>query len=603
MTAVKADNIYFSYRSYSEEDDRPESVSKALDGLSIEIGKGEYVAVLGPNGSGKSTLAKLIDVLGMPDEGKLAVLGYDSKDRDHFWDIRENCAYVFQNPDNQLIGTIVEEDVAFGPENLGVPLPELRERVDRALEYVGLKDLAKRQTATLSGGQKQKLAVAGALAMEPEILILDESTSMLDPQSREELLEIVGKINREKKTTVINITHDMNEAAGCDRAFVIENGKVTLSGRPCEIFADRKAASDAGLMCPVYVDLAFEIAALAGKESLDPDTIKNEETCSDFLSDLLLNISASCEVPAPVSADDPARDVILSVRNLDHTYENSEEKVLDDFSLDIMRGEILAVVGRSGCGKTTLISHLNGILKPSSGDVVFFTPDKRELHAGNKKDLRELRKHVGLLFQYPEYQLFEETIYKDIGYGLKMLDIDEKDRDKLIRQAADAAGFPQEMLDRSPFEMSGGRKRRAAIAGVLVMKPDVLVLDEPASGLDPRGRIEMFSMLGQLKAAGTTIVLVSHNMDEAQRYADRICIIRDGKAAVTGRPGDIFENEGKARSLGLAMPSLFVFSEMIQKKTAAALPGILWEKHGRTPADEAAAMVRSIIRYRREHDV
>jgi len=208
-SAVIVRNVTFAYKNEEGE----MTPDKALNGISLDIKAGSYCAVLGPNGSGKSTLAKIIDVLETPDEGGVVVLGVVPDDEDKCYEIRENCSYVFQNPDNQIVGTVVEEDVAFGPENLGVPLPELRERVDAALKYTGLYDLKDREAATLSGGQKQKLAIAGALAMDPKILILDESTAMLDPVSRDEFLDLVERLNRDKGITVITITHDMNEAA------------------------------------------------------------------------------------------------------------------------------------------------------------------------------------------------------------------------------------------------------------------------------------------------------------------------------------------------------------------------------------------------------
>ena len=210
-SAISVKDVSFTYKT----DEGQSTGTKALDGISLEVASGSYCAVLGPNGSGKSTLAKIIDILELPDDGRIVVLGTDAQTEDDFYKIRENCSYVFQNPDNQIVGTIVEEDVAFGPENLGVKLPELRRRVDDALKYVGLYELRNREAASLSGGQKQKLAIAGALAMEPQVLILDESTAMLDPISRDEFLELSEKMNREKGITVLTITHDMNEAGRC----------------------------------------------------------------------------------------------------------------------------------------------------------------------------------------------------------------------------------------------------------------------------------------------------------------------------------------------------------------------------------------------------
>ena len=231
---IEVTDVSFSYDVAEETEGKAPRL--ALDGISVSIEMGSYTAFLGSNGSGKSTLAKIIDILEVPDSGKVVIFGKDASDDDLFWDIRSHCCCVFQNPDNQIVGTMVEEDVAFGPENLGVPNPELRERVDQALKDVGLYEYRHRETTALSGGQKQKLAIAGALAMRPDILILDEATAMLDPSSRDDFLSIVEKMREEKGLTLITITHDMTEALRCDKIVIVHKGKAVMEGRPEEIF-------------------------------------------------------------------------------------------------------------------------------------------------------------------------------------------------------------------------------------------------------------------------------------------------------------------------------------------------------------------------------
>ncbi|MBO4636450.1 MAG: ATP-binding cassette domain-containing protein [Clostridiales bacterium] len=602
---INCKDLVFSYKNDVEETYDASGnplYGKALDGLTLSVPRGSYCAVLGPNGSGKSTFAKLIDILEAADSGDMQVLGYDAKDQDHFWDIRENCSYVFQNPDNQIVGTTVEEDVAFGPENLGIPNPELRERVDKALEYVGLRELALRQTTELSGGQKQKLAIAGALAMKPTLLILDESTAMLDPEARDEFLELTERMRKERDLTVLAITHDMYEASRCEKIYVISEGKLFMEGRPEQVFAHEERIRSVGLQLPVHISLTNEILKMC-RVSATPEDLKTEQSCIAKITETLRNkLPAVC--PLKVRGDRPEKGrKIMSVEGLGFTYDDRNGTVLDNMDLDIYEGEVLALVGKSGCGKTTLITHLNGLLRPQTGEVTYYCEDGRTLRGSVKKEVGELRKYVGLVLQYPEYQLFEETVEKDIAYGLKKQKLSDDDIRFRVREAMKAVGLDESVATKSPFELSGGQKRRVAMAGVLVMRPKVLVLDEPASGLDPRGRKEMFGIISNLRKRGTTVVLVSHNMDEAAEYADRICVIKQGKIEASGDPDELFESREKAMSVGLQLPRLYDFSDALKASLKEVFPGIVFDRPQRDYKREASSIVRSVIVYRGGKDV
>ncbi|NLX61415.1 MAG: energy-coupling factor transporter ATPase [Tissierellia bacterium] len=251
---IRIENVSFEYESYG--DKKP---LKAVDNVSMTVEKGEYLVILGHNGSGKSTLAKLINGLLLPTKGDVFVKGINTKDKDRIWEIREIAGMVFQNPDNQLVATIVEEDVAFGPENLGVPPEEIRRRVDKALEIVEMSEYKKHAPHLLSGGQKQRVAIAGILAMKPECIILDEPTAMLDPIGRREIMNTLRKLNSEEKKTIIHITHHMDEAVEADRIIVMEKGKIVMEGTPREIFSQVEKIKELGLDVPQVTELAYEL--------------------------------------------------------------------------------------------------------------------------------------------------------------------------------------------------------------------------------------------------------------------------------------------------------------------------------------------------------
>ena len=257
MEIIKLDNVSYYYKAYN--DDGTVGTAMGVEGVTLDIEEGSFVALVGHNGCGKSTLAKLLNGLLIPASGTVTVNGMDTAKRENVFEIRKTVGMVFQNPDNQMVASIVEEDVAFGPENLGVPQPEIVERVYGALEQVGMSEYAKRSPHRLSGGQKQRIAIAGALAIRPEVLVLDESTAMLDPLGRREVLEVAHKLNAEGMTVVL-ITHFMEEVLGADKVIVMNGGHVVKTGTPKEIFDDEQLLNDVGLKAPRAVALSKKLA-------------------------------------------------------------------------------------------------------------------------------------------------------------------------------------------------------------------------------------------------------------------------------------------------------------------------------------------------------
>lgn len=543
---VTAQNLTFRY---SDDD------FLALDNLSCSIKEGELTAVLGHNGSGKSTFAKHINAIFLPTGGKCYVDGIDTFDDDRLFDIRKTAGMVFQNPDNQIVATICEEDVAFGLENMGVEPKEIRKRVDKALEDVGMSDYRLHAPHQLSGGQKQRIAIAGIIAMRPKIIILDEPTAMLDPKGRKEVMDTIIKLNKEFKVTIILITHYMDEAALCDRVIVMDNGKKILDNTPKKVFSDVELLRKTGLDVPQVTELIYEL----NQEGISlPEDIINEEECAKLLFDYISSHMA--ENPALKPPDKKARDYsdkkAVEARELSYIYSIGtpfEKKAVDNVSFSINKGEFLAVIGHTGSGKSTLIQHLNGLIRPTFGKVLINGKDIWE----NPKEIRKIRFKVGLVFQYPEYQLFEETVYKDIAFGPKNMGLSDEEIKSRVFEAAAFLGLPDNVMEKSPFELSGGQKRRVAIAGVLAMRPDVLILDEPTAGLDPMGRETVFGQIKNYhKETGSTIILVSHSMEDVAKLANRVMVINDSKIFALGSVDEVFKRHRELEAIGLSVPQI-----------------------------------------------
>lgn len=265
---IKIENLNFSYKNNSDEDENVEYTA-ALNDLDLSINKGEFVAILGHNGSGKSTLAKLLNGQIFPTSGDILICGMNTKDDKKIWEIREKCSMVFQNPDNQMVATTVENEVAFGPENLQIENPELRQRVDEAIKLVGMQDYIKKSPSELSGGQKQRVSIAGVIAMLSDCIIFDEPTAMLDPKGRSDVMNIIQDLNKKYKKTVVHITHYMEEAALADRIIVLNKGRKELEGSAREVFSNVKEMKDLGLTVPQVTEIAYEL----GKEGYNFDKL------------------------------------------------------------------------------------------------------------------------------------------------------------------------------------------------------------------------------------------------------------------------------------------------------------------------------------------
>ncbi len=578
MSIIKSENLVHKF-SVTDENDNIIEENSALDGVNIEVEEGQFIAILGHNGSGKSTFARHINALLTPDEGTLYVNGWDTRDESKLWQIRQNAGMVFQNPDNQIIATVVEEDVGFGPENLGVPTEEIWERVEKALSAVGMLEYRHSSPNKLSGGQKQRVAIAGVVAMKPKCIVLDEPTAMLDPNGRKEVLKTVKELNEKENVTVILITHYMNEVIDADKVFVMDKGKVVMEGTPREIFTNVEELKKLGLDVPQVTEVAHKLkgeginlgnCVLSIKEFKE----KYKQVTGKDIASLNIKENAKkndAEEPSEIrdnkivslnngdldeNSKDNHKKLILDAKKLTYIYEEgtaNEKGALNDVSINIHEGEFLAIIGHTGSGKSTLIQHLNGLMRADSGAIYF---NGEDIYA-KEFSMPFLRKHVGLVFQYPEHQLFETTVLEDVCFGPKNLGLSKDEVLEAAKKALKQVGLGEKYYEKSPFELSGGEKRRVAIAGVLAMNPEVLILDEPTAGLDPKGRDKILNQLKKLQTErNIAIVLVSHSMEDVAKYAERLVVMSGGKKLYDGECREVFSHYKELEEIGLAAPQV-----------------------------------------------
>lgn len=560
MNIIEVENVSFDYIS-CDEDGNELSRSSVLKNVSLSVPQGQFLAVLGHNGCGKSTLAKHLNAILTPTEGKVIVSGMDTSDEEKLFDIRQTVGMVFQNPDNQLVATIVEEDVAFAPENMGVPQPEIRQRVDEALKQVDMYEYREHAPHQLSGGQKQRVAIAGVIAMQPRCIVMDEPTAMLDPKGRREVMKTIRTLNREKGITVILITHYMDEAAQADRVVVMDGGKIIMDDVPKRIFSQVKRLRAVGLDVPQVT----ELCCMLREKNVDisPEII-GERECAEALSALTCGRSAE---PAHNIHDTPAEDnrpAVLCCDKLTYKYSIGtpfEKTAVNNVDLSIAQGEFVGIIGHTGSGKSTLIQHFNGLVKPTSGSVLV---DGVNIW-GKGVNIRDIRFKVGLVFQYSEHQLFEETVAKDIAYGPKNMGLSDDEIKSRVRSAAESMDIVR-LLDRSPFELSGGQQRRVALAGVLAMNPEVLILDEPAAGLDPKGRDKLLAQIKRYhEKYGKTILLVSHSMEDIVRYADKVLVMNKSRLFCYDTVDRVFARTDELAGIGLDVPQITRMSHILKE--------------------------------------
>ena len=538
---VSLENVHFRY---------PGADRDALAGLDLTVAEGETLAVVGPNGSGKSTLARLLGGLARPSAGRRAdACGCDLLTPAGRQAARREVGVLFQDPENQLVAEHVEEDVAFGLENLAWAPAAIRERVDEMLAWFDLEELRRREPHLLSGGQKQRTALAGVLAIPRRVLVLDEPTAMLDADGRDDVLDAVQRL-RAGGLTVVIVTQEMGEVGIADRVVALDGGGVEFEGPCADLFARGDLVRRLRLGLPLAGEVALALAERGRALRRLPLTL--DELVAEYEAggagdgeQLWLQMSGepsgaegSERVPAG-RVEEPAgvaerAGMGLRCEGVSFAYDEGGTPVpaLEGVTFAAEPGATVALLGPSGSGKSTLLQVLRGLLEPPQGRVELDGVERRDPQAAQRQ------REVGLVFQMPELQLFAASAAQDVAFGPRQLGWTDETVEAAVDAALEVVGLPlAEFGERHPYSLSGGEQRRLALAGVLAMRPRALLLDEPFVSLDPASRRDLSAVVSRLAELGTTVLLATHDIDVAWGLCREAVVLDRGRVVAAGRWG------------------------------------------------------------------
>jgi energy-coupling factor transport system ATP-binding protein len=525
---------------------------KVLKGVNITINEGEFVVITGPTGAGKTTLCETLNGV-IPNfikgdlTGTITVDGLDAS-KTPVYQMASKIGLVFQDPDTQLFGMTVEEDLAFGPANLGLSYEEVMRRVERSYTDLKIGELKDRKPFELSGGQKQSVSIGGVYAMLPKIIVFDEPTSMLDPIGKERVFSIVKDINKQYGITIVLVEHEMSEIVKhADKVIVMNKGQVYLQGSVEEVFSQVGKLQELGLEIPQSIELSLRLKEdhYIDKVLLTPAQVI--EACSGFQP----KTPAAAAAPAPAvkqaaAAGDgrepmrePMREPIIEVSHLRHSYLGDHDD-LKDVNLTINKGEFVAIIGQNGAGKTTLARHIIGLLKPDAGAI---TVNGRAIA---DRSVAELSREVGYVFQNPDEQIFTDSVEDELRFGPRNLNKGSEYTDGIVEEVLQDIGL-HKYREVWPKYLSKGERQRLAMGSIITMEPDVVIVDEPTTGQDWRETLWIMDLLRKLNQKGKTIIIITHNMEIVTRYCNRVLVMSQGELILDGTPKEIFTRRDKLK--------------------------------------------------------
>jgi len=521
----------------------------ALQGVDLEIGEGEFVVFMGPSGAGKSTLCISLNGL-IPHffrgqmQGEVRVRGRSTREG-RVGEFAREVGLVFQDFEAQLFSTNVSLELAFGPENFQVEREEMVRRVERVLKQVHLEGVEGRQPATLSGGQKQRLAIASVLSIEPRILCLDEPTTDLDPGGKLGVFEIARELKNQDDVTLIVVEHETEEVLDADRIVILRGGEIVADRPAKEILRDVELLEESSVM-PLQVTRFFQKRGV-GREQLP---LTPEEGAEEFERRGWRVSPGRYQklVAADEAREEGYGEPLIEVEDLTYRYPNGVI-ALQGVSLNIRQGEFVAVLGQNGSGKTTLVKHFNGLLKPTEGSVRVGGEETVE------QGIRRLGQWVGYVFQNPDHQIFSDTVFDEVAFGPRIREMDEDEVEERVLEALAAVGMEGRGHE-DPFGLTKGERQRVAVASVLAVRPEVMILDEPTTGLDYAEQRSMMDLVQRLNEANSTIIVVTHTMWVVAEYAHRAMVVRDGKVSLSGTVREVFAQEEELRDAFLRPPHI-----------------------------------------------
>ncbi|OJX39570.1 MAG: hypothetical protein BGO78_13775 [Chloroflexi bacterium 44-23] len=531
---------------------------RALRDISFQIHEGEYISIVGANGSGKTTLARHLNGLLIPQRGSVLFQGVNTRDKNNLPFIHQNVGMVFQQPKEQMIATTIEEDVAFGPENLGLSTLEIRTRVKEALQSVNMWDERRRSPQYLSAGQTQRVALAGILAMHPKCIIFDEATAMLDPAGRDEVLANISRL-RAQGITIITISHYMEEAALADRMIGLSKGKLVFDGSARELFTNAEMLATLNLNRPRIFSFSEQLQHWI-------PCLKAPFTVDEF-EQQVPSLSNPVHFPPLNDERQPPRQAsaFVEIKDLSFTYMHKTplaHQALEKVNLQFSEGSFYGLIGATGSGKSTLLQHFNGLYLPQSGSIRV-----GPFNIDHDVDLLALRRYAGIVFQNPDYQLFEQYVGDEIAYGLRLLGIQGAALRERVKQAMAAVGLDFDIFkDRMTFSLSGGERRKVALASTIALDPKLLLLDEPTAGLDPLARNEILSQMNSLHKGGKTMVVSSHQLEDLALLTDHISMLSAGKVVASQPTDQLLSNQPLLQKHGLTTPIAAKMAAILRSK-------------------------------------
>lgn len=587
---IEMKDVSFSYGASSQ---------AALDHVSLSVREGEFVGVIGPAGSGRSTLAAVLSGA-IPHHfhgqlyGATYVQGLDTCEAT-LTDISSVVGSVLQDIDAQMVASVVEDEMLFGMENFGVPHDQIEQRLVQTLETVGIAGLRHREIATLSGGQKQKVAIAAILAMDPRVLVLDEPTAALDPAATQLVYDTLRRINRERGVTVVVMEQKVAMLSEyCDRVMVMDAGKIVFSGAPHEVFAHgeelRRIGCDSPRVTRIYNRLVADGVVPAGSpclnvseaEQLIARALGGRETAAAgsakaaVVSEAALPAS-SPHAPAPRPKAEGAKPAV-SFEDVCFSYPGGGASV-QNLELAVYPGELVGVVGQNGAGKTTLTKLLNGLLKPSSGVVTVAGLDTREA------PVSRIAAHVSTLFQNPDRQICRDTVLDEVAFGLVLTGTPQEEARERAQRVIERFGLPAE---EAPFSLSRGQRQKIALASVVVMEPEVIVLDEPTSGLDYRECMTVMETVSEMAERGSAVIMVCHDMEVVSDFAERLVVMAQGRILGRGPTRQVFGEGDLMREASIAPPQVTELSERLARTISPAFAGL-------SEVDDVVSVVEEMV--------